>query len=350
MDYYRIRKTWNDGKWDKTQKGAYTTLESAIENYKDEYKEQGYFIFSPTGDILYPHHDITQMILDDGVSIDSDYWDNVFKNNLDVKTEYCIEIFKRYSKLIQSLKSNKNIETISYKDMEIFKIPASLVKVRIVDKNKNKVNYSSYTNAGYFAVYKESYNNKTITFTLPVANLVADYSYDELATVSHKYWNERKHTDSKMYFGANENGPQFYNKQVSTLIIKEDDTLDIIRINDIKTLSNIKYAISGYPILLNNKVISYSEALAEGWQSGVTRATSHTFIGITNNNYLYVFGLNTTVSGKGMTTEVINKMKDFGFKSIIKLDGGGSTIIKIDNKDKLVESGNRQINNVLIFG
>ena len=78
MDYWRIRKEWNDGKWDKTQIGAFTSYDSALNNYKEEYKDEGYKIFSPIGDILYPNHDITQMIINDGIEVDSNYWNDVF--------------------------------------------------------------------------------------------------------------------------------------------------------------------------------------------------------------------------------------------------------------------------------
>ena len=32
INYYKIKKEWNNGKWDKTQKGAYTNKSEAINN------------------------------------------------------------------------------------------------------------------------------------------------------------------------------------------------------------------------------------------------------------------------------------------------------------------------------
>ena len=51
-----------------------------------------------------------------------------------------------------------------------------------------------------------------------------------------------------------------------------------------------------------------------------------------------------------MVTEVLNTIGTFGFKSLIKLDGGGSTIIKINDEVKLVTSENRQINSIITIG
>ena len=124
MEYWRIRKEWNDGKWDKTQVGAYSSYESALKDYKEEYKKEGYKIFSPTGDILYPHHDIVQMMLDDGVDIDESYWDNIFINDKIANNIYIQEIICKYSRLLND-KCAKT-EIITHNDINIYKIPLSV--------------------------------------------------------------------------------------------------------------------------------------------------------------------------------------------------------------------------------
>lgn len=353
MAYWRIRKDWNNGKWDKTQKGAYTSLELAISNFKEEYKNEGYYIFSPEGEIVYPYHELTQMMLNDGISLDEKYWDDTFNKERVISYDYGIDVLKQYSKLLKEAKSMSTLEKIQiikHEDLEIYKIHTSLVKIKIVDALKKNLQYDSYCNAGFFANYKEAEDNMTVNFTLPVANIVADYSFDELPLVSHKYWKERKHTDTKMYFGANDNVSQFRNKNVSTFIIHNDNSTEIIKINDIKTINDVKYAISGYPIIYNNNLVNYKDALSEGWESGVTRNTAHPFIGIKDDEYVYIFGLITTKSGKDISNEVYDKIKDFNFKSLIKLDGGGSAIIRINNKDKVVTSENRRINSIITLG
>lgn len=351
MAYWRIRKKWNDGKWDSTQKGAFSSLESAISNFKDEYKVEGYYVFSPEGEIVYPYHDLTQMMLNDGISLDEKYWDDTFNKARVIGYDYGVDVLKQYSKLLNELKefSKNDINIIKFNNLDIYQIPVTRVKIRIVDKYKKNLSYGTYWNGGYFANCKDIYNGVSTLYTLPVGNLVADYSFDELPPVSHNRWKERKHTDNKMYFGAIENGPQFCDKKLSTLIIDNNDNVDIIQINDIRTLSNIKYAVSGYPILINKQLISYADAINEGWQSGVTRNTAHPFVGIKDDGYLYMFGMTTTKTGKYMTDEVYNKIKDFGFKSLIKLDGGGSTVIKVNNENKLMTDENRQINNIFII-
>lgn len=53
-NYYKIKKEWNNGKWDKTQKGAYTIKSEAIKNCTNELINEGYKVFDSNGNIIYP--------------------------------------------------------------------------------------------------------------------------------------------------------------------------------------------------------------------------------------------------------------------------------------------------------
>ena len=54
MGYYRVRKNWNNGKWDSSQICAYTDKEKAIAECTKERIEQGYKVFDPNGEVVYP--------------------------------------------------------------------------------------------------------------------------------------------------------------------------------------------------------------------------------------------------------------------------------------------------------
>ena len=42
MGYYRVRKNWNNGKWDSSQICAYTDKQKAIQECTEERVQQGY--------------------------------------------------------------------------------------------------------------------------------------------------------------------------------------------------------------------------------------------------------------------------------------------------------------------
>ena len=67
-EYYKIRLSWNGGKWDKTQKGAYLYKDQAIAQCTQELIDQGYKVFSPTGEIVYPaqYHELAEQMYKDG--------------------------------------------------------------------------------------------------------------------------------------------------------------------------------------------------------------------------------------------------------------------------------------------
>ena len=54
MGYYRVRKNWNNGKWDSSQICAYTDKQKAIQECTEERAQQGYKVFDPNGKIVYP--------------------------------------------------------------------------------------------------------------------------------------------------------------------------------------------------------------------------------------------------------------------------------------------------------
>ena len=64
--YYKINKTFNNGKWNVEQKGAFDFtakgLEEAIKFYEDSNLSSEYFIFDPYGNIEYPNSHNSQLV------------------------------------------------------------------------------------------------------------------------------------------------------------------------------------------------------------------------------------------------------------------------------------------------
>ena len=54
MGYYRVRKNWNNGKWDSSQICAYTDKQKPIQECTEERVQQGYKVFDPDGKVVYP--------------------------------------------------------------------------------------------------------------------------------------------------------------------------------------------------------------------------------------------------------------------------------------------------------
>lgn len=338
---YRIRKEWNEGKWTNEQKGAYTSYEIALKNFTNDYFDEGYKIFSPEGQILYPteeFHSVAQQMKKDGVTEDVEYWSNILNAKEEINLEYLETILKRYSNKLNNIEEEKEFYVVN--NTYIFPIDINKFKIKYLDAQKRSCKEPTYFNLGYFGNFIE---NKT-KFTLPVGNLVADIDEKEISPDALQYLKQRKIKNGKLYFSAKQNSStQFRQKNVSTLII-ENGIPKVEPINEIK--ESYSYAVSGVPVILaGKKVTEYKD---EGWESGVARPTYHGFLGIKNNK-LYYFPMLTSKSDCIKSGEVYDKIKDFGFSDVIKVDGGGSAYFIRNNEVQVNTSENRQINNIGIF-
>lgn len=170
MGYYRVRKNWNNGKWDSSQICAYTDKQKAIQECTEERVQQGYKVFDPDGKIVYPItlERQTRVLKNDGVIPDDEieYWNDIFNRKKLVHLDDLNVIINRYSELL-----NKNeVKIVSHNGIRMLRVPSNRFQIKLVDKSKNNLDEDTYFNLGYFANFKED----GIFFTLPVANLVAD--------------------------------------------------------------------------------------------------------------------------------------------------------------------------------
>jgi len=234
------------------------------------------------------------------------------------------------------------------------KIPVSKFKIEVWDKPKKTSKIKNYASGGYFASgYKE--NKKK--FVLPVAHLISDCTY--ITEANYKYLQERgRIKGNKVYIDAlkcphgkpSPENKKFAGKHISTLVVK-DGKANIDQIKSIDAYMDADYAVSGVPIIKNGKDVSWgNDVLTQGWEEGNCRAAKHNFIGLKNDGYIYLMGIQTKKKNCVQSSEVYDLLKGQGFTDVIKLDGGGSTIVDKDGKNIFVSNEeNRQIHNVIMF-
>ena len=248
--------------------------------------------------------------------------------------------------------TTKPLETSSYSllnGMHIIQIPVSKFKIQWWDKPKRTTVIQDYFNLGYFAEYSE--NGKS--FTLPVANLLADIYLDQVEEAPLKYLREWGKVEpsvgcgnNKVWIDCRTNGSaQFKGKSPHTLVVYQDGTVSIDPLTALP--SDAVYAVAGAPVMIGGADTSYSrDVLGEGWDSSIVRPTWHGFLGLKGDGYIYYIGMKTTTNNCFSTSEVYKKLAPLGFRDVIKVDGGGSYVLDKDGKNIAETSGNRRVNNV----
>ena len=106
MGYYRVRKNWNNGKWDSSQICAYTDKQKAIQECTEERVQQGYKVFDPDGKVVYPItlEKQTKVLKNDGVIPDDEieYWNDIFNRKKLYATKYVKKCCKLYFSVVEA--------------------------------------------------------------------------------------------------------------------------------------------------------------------------------------------------------------------------------------------------------
>lgn len=211
-------------------------------------------------------------------------------------------------------------------------------------KKKSTKDAKTFVNAGFFGVYREN----GVKFTLPSGNLVADIDTTEKHI--NYYMKERGNIkNGKFYFDSYSWSymNQFYKKPSTTFIIENNKP----RIEDItKIKDSFDYAITGTPIIRNSADVKFKTYVKPmGWDGSSLYGTKRIMIGLKpNDSTIYIMGWKSTTSNCIYSGETWKKLKGFGFKDVIALDGGGSYHYVVNGKTVDTMSENRQINNVII--
>lgn len=218
----------------------------------------------------------------------------------------------------------------------IVEVPAKDFAVRLVDKGKKSAYSGNYCNAGFFGNYNEGADK----FTLPVGHTVAIMETDN-KWVNHYCAERGKVSGGKLTYA--EPG-----RTETTLFVRGGKA-------DMGELSappeGCAYAIAGVPVLRQGKAVSWATAKAQGWEASSLYATWHIFAGYgQDRSKITVVALRTTTGNLISSGEGAKKLAARGLTDAIKLDGGGSTIMRVGGKTPVYTAGNRRICTVLTFG
>lgn len=218
----------------------------------------------------------------------------------------------------------------------IVEVPVKDFAVRLVDKAKKTAYSGNYCNAGFFGNYNEARDK----FTLPVGHTVAAMATDN-KWVNHYCGQRGKVSGGKLVYA--EPG-----RTETTLFVRGG-------LADMGELSappeGCAYAIAGVPVLREGKAVSWATAKAQGWEASSLYATWHIFAGYgQDRSRVTVVALKTTTGNLIASGEGAKKLAALGLREAIKLDGGGSTILRVGGKTPVCTAGNRRICTVLTFG
>lgn len=341
MEYYRIRKEWNGGKWTKDQLGAYTSLEAAKSHITSQNVSDGYKIFSPSGEVAYPilYNKTAEKLHSEGIISDLTYWSDVLDGKVQVSSENLNFLCDKFLKALLSKSEDHYLRDANGCVIGI-KFKPENFSIQYIDAKKLKmqsIQADAVFNAGYFGNYKENGQ----LFTLPGANIVADINVVDIPEVELKYLRERKLTDNgKLHFSAFENVGQFNSCNVSTLVIDIDNKVSMKKLNSVAA-DEIRYAISGAPFIWDGEEVTNYKA--EGWDSSIGRRTTHGVLGLKGNDIYYLRV--ETQSSNCMTSELYELVSKYSLDYAIKLDGGGSYYSRIGDTEYYT-SENRRINNI----
>ena len=234
-----------------------------------------------------------------------------------------------------------------YKQNNVNIIECNPDEFRIVLKSKRKKDLAekTYTNANFFG----NYNEGKVKFTLPVGHLVCDFESD-LAPVK-KYCAERgKFNGNKYCFdcGSFSYMNQFYGKAVSTFVIQNGvpKVLDLVH-----TDLSYDYAVTGVPVIRNGKDVKFKTyVVGQGWDGSTLYDTKHIFVGLKpGSNKIYVMGWKSSDGNLIYRGEAYKKLSAMGFTELIKLDGGGSYMMKYNGKTIDSTAENRMDNAYIII-
>jgi N-acetylmuramoyl-L-alanine amidase len=183
------------------------------------------------------------------------------------------------------------------------------------DCAKRDISVSNYFNLGFFAGLKGG-------GTVPVGNLVID---------------GKAITQAK----DNESWINVAGKTLTTVYTTAGGRCGIIHTDDMTALPEIKYAVSGIPIIVGGKYVDLDKIKAEGYFGDELYDTWHGFLGLRHNKLVYV-------AVKCGFDAMCWALVALGIYDAVKLDGGGSFILK--NGREIVGTGeNRRINNVGVW-
>ena len=228
--------------------------------------------------------------------------------------------------------------------VKIIECAPSEFKLVMMNRPKKNLGKSTYVNANFFASGRQNGER----YTVPVNFLVCDYEASgneekELNNIRGRFIGNKYYYDSYPPSGG---VPQFCGKALTTFYIENGKPA----ISDITAVrQTMTYATSGIPVMLNGKdVIWKTYVHPQGWTGGELYGTYHIFLGLKRgSNTIYLMSWKSNSSNLISSGEGFKKFSTMGFSDVIKLDGGGSEIMKYQGSIKHATGENRQINCII---
>lgn len=207
----------------------------------------------------------------------------------------------------------KTVYTLDNVQVQV--IDAFNFALKLADAKKKSIGDTNYANAGFFAVTD---GGKTI----PVGNLVINGNIITDAKNQADWLNTARRAQT-------------------TVVVHNDNTLEVIKTDDMMSVPAVKYAISGIPVIRNGRRVSLDEIKAEGYFGSELYDTWHGFLGVRDGRLVYV------AARLGFEL-MVYLMEVLGIRDAIKLDGGGSFILH-NGTFEVATAENRRINNILTW-
>ena len=200
-------------------------------------------------------------------------------------------------------------------EVYIQEIPPIDFEIMPCDCGKRDITIPNYFNCGYFAGEK---GGKTI----PVGNLANNGEILAQAKDNPDWINVARH-------------------KLTTIYTTIDGTCGLAKTDDLTTVSGLKTAVSGIPIIVGGKYVPLEDIKAEGYFGDELYNTWHGFLGIRHGKLVYV-------AMKCGFDEMCWALVALGIYDAVKLDGGGSFILK-NGRELEGTSENRRIHNVGVW-
>lgn len=200
---------------------------------------------------------------------------------------------------------------------EVFvqEIEPSNFGIEICDKKKKNIPKDNYFNLGYFT-YEKAGN------TIPVGNLATNGKIISQSKDNASWINVSK-------------------KKLTTIYTTNSGSCGIVKTNNLSTIQDLKTAVSGIPIIVGGKYVPIENIKAEGYFGNELYNSWHGFLGIRHDKLVYV-------AMKCDFGEMCWALVALGIYNAVKLDGGGSFILKNDEIIKTT-SENRRIHNIGVW-
>lgn len=229
-----------------------------------------------------------------------------FVNDSNAWTEFKARIYREIRNVPKTV--------YSVNDVHIQVICPDKFKIKIVDAKKHTIEEDNFANAGFFANAEDG--------TIPVGHLVVDGKVVTNAKTQADWLNTARH-------------------ELTTVVVYNDNTVGMIKTSDIENMKNVKYAISGIPIIRGGYKVGMDEIKSEGYFGNECYWTWHGFLGIRHGKLVYV-------ASETDFDMMVYLMEVLGIPDAIKLDGGGSFILH-NGKFEIATDENRRDNNIITW-